>query len=162
MPGEPTRQRRQLALIIERLGVMPEVAGAILIGSLAAGAADACSDIDLIVCLPDGRFTAGWERRHDVHGDGTLACWDNGPDAGSEVAAHRWVTADMVLVEALFASPASGARLARPWRMIVGDQGVAHSFQPRPPIDRAEFSRDAAHPVDRAFDDVKVALRSMT
>jgi hypothetical protein len=162
MIGEPARQHRHLALITERLALMPEVLGAILVGSLAAGTADACSDIDLIVATPDGRFAPGWERRHDAHGDSALACWDTGPDAGSEVALHRWVTADMVLVEALFASPASGARLAKPWRIIAGDQAMADSFEPRPPIDRAEFSRDAAHPVDLAFDDLKNALRSMT
>jgi hypothetical protein len=161
MTGEPTRQLRELALITARVALMPEIRGAILVGSLAAGTADACSDIDLIVALPDGRFANGWDRRHDVHGDGVLACWDQGPQAGSAVAVHRWVTADMVLVEALFASPASGARLAKPWRMIAGDTRVADSFEPRPPIDRAEFSRDAAHPVDLAFDDLKNALRSM-
>jgi hypothetical protein len=159
--GEPVRQQRHLALIAARLAIMPEVLGAILVGSLAAGTADACSDIDLIVCTPDGRFDAGWARRHAVHGDGALTCWDQGPDAGSEVAAHRWVTADMVLVEALFASPASGARLATPWRVIAGDPGAADSLRPRPPIDRTEFSRDAAHPVDLAFEDLKSALRSM-
>ncbi len=161
MIGAPTRQLRQLALITERLAVMPEVLGAILVGSLAAGAADACSDMDLIVCTPDGVFAAAWNRRHDVHGESSLVCWDTGPVAGSEVAVHRWVTPDMVLVEALFASPASGARLARPWRVIVGQADVANRLAPRPPIDRSEFSRDGADPVDLAFDDLKKALRSM-
>lgn len=161
MIGEPARQQRQLSLITERLAAMPEVLGAILVGSLAGGTADACSDIDLLVRTPDGRFADGWERRHDVHGDSALTCWDQGPNAGSQVAVHRWVTTDMVLVEALFASPASRARLAKPWRVVVGDQAVADSFEPRPPIDRAEFSRDGAHPVDLAFDDLKNALRTM-
>jgi hypothetical protein len=161
MIGEPARQQRQLALITERLAAMPEVVGAILVGSLAAGTADACSDIDLLVRTPDDRFAAGWGRRHDVHGDSALACWDQGPGAGSQVAVHRWVTTDMVLVEALFASPAGKVRLAKPWRVVVGDAGVADSFEPRPPIDRAEFSRENVHPVDLAFDDLKTALRSM-
>ncbi len=161
MIGKPTRQLQQLALVSERLAAMPEVLGAILVGSLASGTADACSDIDLLVRTPEGRFAAGWERRHDVHGDSALACWDQGPNPGSQVAVHRWVTTDMVMVEALFASPASGARLAKPWRVVVGDQAVADSFEPRPPIDRAEFTRDGAHPVDLAFDDLKNALRSM-
>lgn len=161
MIGEPIRQLQQLARITERLAAMPQVLGAILVGSLVAGAADACSDIDLIVCTADGLFATAWERRHAVHDDSSLACWDQGPDAGSEVAVHRWVTADMVLVEALFASPVSGVRLAKPWRVIAGDARVTDRLLPRPPIDRAEFSRDAAHPVDIAFDDLKHALRSM-
>jgi hypothetical protein len=159
MTGEPTRQLRQLDLVTERLAEMPEVLGAILVGSLAAGTADACSDVDLLVRTRG--FDAGWGRRHDVHGDGALVCWDTGPAAGSEVAVHRWVTADMVLVEALFAGPAGGVRLAKPWRVVAGDAAVAASFEPRPPIDRAEFSREGAHPVDLAFDDLKNALRAM-
>jgi Nucleotidyltransferase domain len=162
MIGEPARQHRHLALITERLAIMPEVLGAIVVGSLASGTADACSDIDLLVRTPDTRFAAGWGRRHDVHGDSALACWDQGPDAGAQVAVHRWITTDMVMVEALFASRASGARLAKPWQVIVGDKAVADSFEPRPPIDRAEFTRDGAHPVELAYDQLKSALRSMT
>jgi hypothetical protein len=73
---------------------------------------------------------------------------------------HRWVTDDMVLVEALFAAPGSGVRLAPPFRPLVGGPEVAASFVPRPPIDRAEFEPGSAHPVDLAFDNLKRALRA--
>jgi hypothetical protein len=161
MVGEPVRQQRHLGHIAGQLAGMPEVLGAILVGSMAGGVADACSDIDLLVCTKDGEFGAAWTRRHDLHGTDALACWDQGPQEGGEIGVHRWVTGDMVLVEALIAGPGSGVRLARPYRVVAGDPDVAGRFEPRPPIDRAEFSRDGAHPVDLAFDDLKVALRAM-
>jgi hypothetical protein len=161
MVGEPVRQQRHLDDIAGRVAAMPEMLGAILVGSLAGGVADACSDVDLLVCTGDGEFAAAWARRHDLHGTATLTCWDQGPQEGSEIGVHRWVTSDMVLAEVLFAAPGSGVRLARPYRVVAGDPDVAGRFEPRPPIDRAEFSRDGAHPVDLAFDDLKNALRAM-
>lgn len=159
--AEPHRQQQALAVMTERLTAFPEVLGAILVGSLAMDTAEACSDIDLVICSPDGQFAAAWSRRHDVHLTDAIVCWDEGPDVGAEIAIHRWVTPDMVLVEALFASPGSGVRLATLWRAVAGDPGAASLFAPRPPIDRAEFDQDAAHPVDRAFDDLKRALHSL-
>ena len=66
----------------------------------------------------------------------------------------------MVLVEVLFTVEGSGVRLAEPWRVIAGDPEVAASFVPRPPLDRSEFDPDAAHPVDRAFEQLKRAIRA--
>ncbi len=159
MVGAPIRQDRVLAAVAERLAGWPEILGALVVGSLAAGTADAASDVDLIVCTRPGQFDAAWQRRRDLPVTGVLTWWDDGPEAGRQLGVHRWVTDDMVLVEALFAAPGSGMRLARPWRVVVGDAGVASSFTPRPPVDRAEFNLDA-HPIDRAFDDLKRALRA--
>ena len=161
MVGEPARQQRALAVIAERLRGMPEVRGAILIGSIAGGVADAASDVDLIICPVPDQFAAAWERRHDVHGPQTLVCWDDRRDGKAEAGVHRWVTEDMVLIEALFATPASGARLAPPWQMLVGSEDVARSLTPRPPVSRSEFSADGAHPIDQAFEDLKWALRDL-
>lgn len=130
-------------------------------GSLAAGSADAVSDIDLIICARPGRFAQVWRRRCDLHVTGALVSWDDEGQAAAEIAVHRWVTDDLVLVEALFAAPGSGVRLAQPWRIIAGGPQVAGAFASRPPIDRSEMDREAAHPVDRAFDDLKVALRCL-
>lgn len=74
-------------------------------GSLAAGTADAASDVDLIICTRTGRFAEAWARRHELHA--TIA------------------------------------------------------FPARSPINRSEMNRAAAHPVDLAFDDLKVALRRL-
>jgi hypothetical protein len=158
--GQPLRQQHALAAMAERLREMPEVGGAIVIGSIAGGVADAASDVDLIVCPVPDQFGGAWRRRHDIHGPQVLVCWDDRRDGAAEVGVHRWVTDDMVLVEALFATAASGARLAPPWRMLVGSEDVARSLTPRPPISRTEFSADGAHPVDQAFEELKWALRS--
>jgi predicted nucleotidyltransferase len=103
--GPPERQQRILAAITRQLAVTPEVLGAVLVGSLAAGAADAASDIDLIICTRPGMFADAWARRHELHVTGTLVRWDNPSQTSAEVAVHRWVTPDLVLVEALFAAP---------------------------------------------------------
>lgn len=39
-----------------------------------------------------------------MHVTGAMVCWDSGPEEGSEIAVHRWVTDDMALVEAMFAA----------------------------------------------------------
>ncbi len=153
------RQESALAAITQHLTSMPEVLGALVVGSMAAETADAASDIDLIVCAHPGRFEQAWRLRNDLHATGALICWDDGREGDREIGVHRWVTTDVVLVEVLFATPGSGVRLAEPWKVIAGDASVASLFPARPPIDRAEFDPAAAHPVDRAFSELKAALR---
>jgi predicted nucleotidyltransferase len=160
--GSPQRQRAALSAITQQLADAPDVLGAVVVGSLAAGSADAVSDIDLIICALPGRFAEVWSRRNDLHVTGALVSWDDKSQGTGEIAVHRWVTDDLVLVEALFATPGSGVRLAQPWRIIAGDPQVADAFGSRPPIDRSEMDREAAHPVDRAFDDLKEALRCLS
>jgi len=157
--GTSSRQHRTLEAIAKRLDALPEVRGALVVGSLAAGTADAASDVDLFVCAAPGQFGGAWARRNELHVTGALVCWDEGWHPGTQVAVHRWVTDDMVLVEALFSAEGSGVQLAEPWRVVAGDPDVVASFVPRQPIDRAEFDREAAHPLDRAFEDLKRALR---
>jgi hypothetical protein len=159
--GLPHRQQAALAAITRQLAAAPDVLGALVVGSLAAGSADAASDIDLIICTRPGRFAEAWERRHQLHATGALVSWDDQRHTAAQIAVHRWVTPDFVLVEALYAAPGSGARLARPWTLITGEPEVAAAFTARPPIDRSEMNRDAAHPVEQAYDDLKVALRRL-
>jgi hypothetical protein len=159
--GSPHRQQAALAAITRQLASAADVLGALVVGSLAAGSADAASDIDLIICTRPGRFAGAWARRHELHATGALVSWDDQSPITTEIAAHRWVTPDLVLVEALFAAPGSGVRLAQPWTLIAGEPEVTAAFPARPPIDRSEMNRHAAHPVDQAFDDLKVALRRL-
>ena len=159
--GSPRRQQAALAAIAQQLAAAPDVLGALVVGSLAAGTADAASDIDLIICTLPGRFADAWARRHQLHATGALVSWDQQRQTAAEIAVHRWVTPDFVLVEALYAAPGSGARLAQPWAIIAGEPEVAAAFTARPPIDRSEMSRDAAHPVEQAYDDLKAALRRL-
>ncbi len=161
MVGHPTRQQIALAAMARQLAIMPEIFGALIVGSLASGAADAASDIDLIVCPLPGQVEAAWSRRSDMRVTGAMVCWDSEPEECSQIAVHRWVTDDMVLVEAMFAAPGSRARLAVPWRVVAGDPDTAALYAARPPIERTEFNAEAAHPVDRAFWELKLALRSL-
>jgi hypothetical protein len=66
-----------------------------------------------------------------------------------------------LLVEAMFATPGSRARLAVPWPVVAGDPDIAVLYVARPPIERTEFNADAADPVDRAFGELKRAPRSL-
>jgi hypothetical protein len=157
----PDRQQTALTAITRQLAAAPDVLGALVVGSLAAGSADAASDIDLIICTRPGRFADAWARRHQLHATGALVSWDQQRQPASQIAVHRWVTPDFVLVEALYAAPGSGARLAQPWTLITGEPEVPAAFTARPPIDRSEMNRDAAHPVEQAYDDLKVALRRL-
>lgn len=159
--GSPHRQQAVLAAIIRQLAAAADVLGALVLGSLAAGTADAASDIDLIICTRPGRFAAAWAGRHELHATGALVSWDEHRQTATEIAVHRWVTPDFVLVEALYAAPGSGARLAQPWTLITGEPDVAAAFPARPRIDRSEMNQDTAHPVDQAFDDLKLALRRL-
>jgi predicted nucleotidyltransferase len=155
--GAPIRQQRILDALVGRIALVDGLDGAILIGSLAEDTADAASDVDLFVCVRPGRFDEAWSQRHRLHVTGSLVAWDD--RAEPEVGVHRWVTDDVVLVEALFATPTSGARLAPPWRILVGAADLADRFPRRPPIDRGEMSREGSHPIDVAFDDLKKAVR---
>jgi hypothetical protein len=66
-----------------------------------------------------------------------------------------------ILGALLAGSPGSGARLAMPWRVVTDDPHIASLYTARPPVDRTEFNVDAAHSVDRAFGELKRALRSL-
>jgi hypothetical protein len=149
------RQYDIVAAIARRAPIWPDVLSVLLVGSLAAGTGDAVSDVDLIVCVRAGCFAPAWSSRGELHVTGALYAWDDASD--EEIACHRWVSDDVILCEALFATPDSGCRLAEPWRLIYG---TAAPFPPRPPIDRAEFDVSDAHPVDLAFTALKNALRS--
>jgi hypothetical protein len=92
------------------------------------------------------------------HATGALVCW-NDRDGDQQFGVYRWVTADIVLVEALFAVPGTGLRPAMPWKVISGDASMTRLFPSRLPIDRAEFDVAGAHPIDLAFDQLKPALR---
>lgn len=153
----PARQERLVELLRDAIAVAPGVDGALVIGSLAAGSADAVSDVDLFVCVTADEFTQAWTNRHRLHVTGSIAAWDHLSE--SEIGAHCWVTPDVVLVEALFATPASGARLAPPWTTLVGSPDLAERFRRRPPIDRSEFDTINAHPVDVAYNNLKTTLR---
>jgi hypothetical protein len=69
------------------------------------------------------------------------------------------VTDDLVLVECLLAAPASGVRLAAPYRVVAGEAELADRFTARSPIQRTEMGLEL-HPVERAFDELKEVIRT--
>jgi hypothetical protein len=159
-PSHPARQQDTLAEVSDRLTNKAWLEGALVVGSMAAGTADPASDIDLIICTKSGHFDAAWQDRHRLHGPNTLACWDQHATV-TDIGTHRWVTHDVVLVEALFATPTSGVRLAPPWKVIAGNPNVPTLFPHRPSIDRSEMTKDT-HPIEQAFDQLKEVLRRYT
>jgi hypothetical protein len=155
------RQWPALERIRERVGASTTLLGLVLVGSFAAGTFDALSDLDLFLFAREDGFEESWARRHELHGDGALAVWDRRDPGLDRAAAHKWVTGDLVLVECLIATPSSGVRLAEPAVVVAGDPGLLGLVPRRPPVDRAELTRrPVADPVERAYDDLKAAVRA--
>jgi hypothetical protein len=160
MVGAAQRQHDTLNAIVAAVDRLPWLRSLLVIGSLAEDdKADALSDIDLLVVVFPDAFDAAWAHREELHATGALCSWDQRADESSDVAAHRWLTPDLVLVEALMATPASGVRLADPWRLAAGDPAAPHELAHRPPIDRAEMSATQTHPVEAAYDELKAQVR---
>lgn len=141
-------------------GVWRWLRALIVVGSMASNTADAVSDVDLLVIAREGTFDVAWEQRRQLEATGALCSWDQRPDESEEVAAHRWLTPDLVLVEALVATPRSGVRLAQPWRLIMGDLEVPGALVSRPPINRSEMGDRESHPIERAYDEFKRRIRN--
>src|SRR5437588_3209260 len=152
------RQWRTLERIAEFVEATPQFSGMILLGSLAKGVGDAVSDIDLLIVAPDNGFTEAWARRNDLHRTGALAVWDGRHTDFPEAAAHVWLTEDLIVVEALIATPRSGARLAEPAVVLLGPTDLGRTFPNRLPVSRAEMSL-GNDPVERAYEVLKQAIR---
>jgi hypothetical protein len=157
--GEPERQQRFLDRLRRRVADLPWVAAVVVIGSLASDLADGVSDVDLLVGVHDGAFDQAWRNRDRLRVTGAVHNWDHWLDEPNGAGTHKWLTSDIVLVEALIGVPASGIRLAPPWRVLAGDPRVADRGPARPPISRTEAGPGALHPVEVAYDDFKERLR---
>ena len=102
--SSPLRQLTTLAALLEHITASSVLDGAILLGSFARGTPDAASDLDLIVCVGDGHFATAWQQRTALQVTGAMVWWDQhlAPD---RVGAHKWVTNELVLVEACWQPP---------------------------------------------------------
>jgi Nucleotidyltransferase domain len=157
-PGIPARHASCLQRLLDRAGGHPAIHAAILVGSLAAGTADPLSDIDLLLVTADGAFGSAWRDRHQLHMAGAVVCWDQVSPGAQDVAAHRWVGDDGILVEALMFGPGSGVRIAEPALVVAGAADALSRLPRRPPIDRAEMT-GASHPIEAAYDSFKALCR---
>lgn len=159
--GTPDRQRATLAKIVDAVGHRPWLDALLVVGSLADDAADALSDVDLVLVVLEGHFEAAWSERLGLHAADALRVWDQRPEQ-AEVGAHKWLTADLVLVEMLIATPSSGVRLAEPWLLVAGNHDVGARLTSRPPIERRELGVAVPHPVEAAYDEFKTRVRHAT
>lgn len=157
--GTPDRQRATLGKIADAVAVSAWLDALLVVGSLAAGAADALSDIDLLVIVREGQFEQAWAERGSLRVTGTICAWDERLDQDAEIAAHRWLTSDLVLVEALIATTSSGVRLAEPWELVTGRSDTPTGLKHRPAIARSEMGATEAHPVEAAYDEFKSRVR---
>jgi hypothetical protein len=93
----------------------------VVVGSFASRTADAVSDLDLFFITYQGRFKDAWNRRCDLHVTGAIVEWDLLDAQGDPVGGHRWLSPDLVLVEAVISEPDGGGRLAEPFGLVTGD-----------------------------------------
>jgi hypothetical protein len=143
--------------LVERVVGAPELAGLLLLGSFARGESDSLSDVDFVVVVEPGGFDDAWARRHRLHPDG-VTCWDYPRPDDREVAAHRWLTEDLVLFDGLIASP-SGTRVAEPLVVLVGPVTLADGMTRFDPT--AERGGEIElHEVERLYGRLKLAARA--
>jgi hypothetical protein len=152
-----SRQWPRILDLAERVAAAPQLAGLILLGSFARGEADSLSDVDFIVVIEPGRFDEAWEKRHGLHSH-VASCWDYPRPDSREVAAHRWLTPDLVLFDGLIATP-SGTRVADPLVALVGNVGPADGmtrFDPSAePGGEIELNE-----IERLYGQLKLAARA--
>jgi hypothetical protein len=156
---ERLRQGPAVRLLADHVAASPHFGAAVLVGSFARGDADAVSDVDLLLITYEGHFRSAWETRQQLHVNGSLVAWDEQREDLPEVGGHRWLTPDLVLFEALISAPFGGGRLAKPYRLLTGEESLLAAFPQRRPIDRSEMCSREAHPVGVAYDRLKVAVR---
>jgi hypothetical protein len=163
--GEPvldlpsTRQARAVGFLKEAVQRSPHFLGALLLGSLAAGAGDALSDVDTIVIAPDDGFAQAWAARAELQDERVLCAWDQRSPQVPEAAAHKWITHDIVLVESLICSPSSGVRLAPPHVVLAGPPDLPRLLPARAVIDCGEMAA-TGNAVEDAYDALKAAVRA--
>lgn len=172
-PGRGDAERLRLwpalAELVQRIEDRAELFdGAIVMGSLVEGRGDDLSDIDLLAVVREGSFAAAWDRRRELS-DGALYAWDHVEGEDREVKGHKWLTCDLVKVECLIATPASGMRLAEPVAVVAGDAALPDRFVRTGPIPRDEVDayaqelRDSGrvHEVEARYGDLKATLRRL-
>jgi Nucleotidyltransferase domain len=159
--AERLRQWPRVLQLAERVA-QPPFQGLVLLGSFARGEADQLSDVDFTVFVTEGRFTDGWERRHTLHPE-DAACWDYERLPDRDVAGHRWLTHDLVLFDGLIATT-SGARVADPLHVLVGDESFRRQLVKREPLSEEEKEERkgeiALHEVEQLYGQLKLAFRA--
>ena len=120
---------------------------------------DDLSDLDMILAVPEGRFTRAWDGRHTLSAD---ALWrGDAPESRPDgPGVHKWLSREVVLVEVLIGEPGQ-FRVAPPFALVWGDEALASRLPQRPPIDRARDMGPEPLAVVRAYDDLKEVVRRL-
>jgi predicted nucleotidyltransferase len=158
-----------LAELVMRIEARTELFdGAILIGSLVEGKGDELSDIDIVSVVRDGRFAQAWATRAELSA-GALYSWDHVEGEDREVKGHKWLTRDLVEVECLIATPASGMHLAEPVAVLAGEPSLPERFSRSGPLPRAAVDsyaqerreRSEMHEVEARYGELMRTLRRL-
>jgi predicted nucleotidyltransferase len=157
--AEALRQWPRVVELAEAAAHAPYL-GVVLLGSFARGEADSLSDVDFIVFTAEGTFDEAWGRRYLLHRD-VAACWDYPRPAGDrDVAAHRWLTTDVVLFDGLIATT-TGTRVADPLHVLVGDESLSSQLVKRPPEEPRQPTDDIViHEIEQLYGQLKLATRA--
>jgi hypothetical protein len=137
--AETLRQWPVLVGLVDRARRLPGFGCFILIGSFAGGRPDLVSDVDSILAIKDGSFEEAWSRRSELSTPDAAVVWDVPDESGREIGAHKWVSPELVLVECVFATLSSHARLADPLVVLAGDPTYVESFNRVEPITREQL-----------------------
>jgi predicted nucleotidyltransferase len=156
---EESRQDAVLKQLAEYVEESAVIGAMVVVGSFAAGTADAVSDLDLFFITYQGRFEDAWNRRRDLHVTGAIVEWDLLDAQDHPVGGHHWLSPELVLVESVISGPHGGGRLTEPLRLVAGDPELLHGFPRRAPIQDDEMTDVEQHPVDIAYDAFKRAVR---
>jgi Nucleotidyltransferase domain len=152
-----SRQWPRIVDLAERVEGAAELTGLLLLGSFARGESDSLSDVDFIVVVEPDWFDEAWARRHQLHPDADV-CWDYPRPEEREVAAHRWLTPELVLFDGLITTQ-TGARVADPLVVLVGERGLAERMTRFDPT--AEPGAEVElNEVERLYGQLKLAARA--
>jgi hypothetical protein len=145
-----------------RISSRPAFAGLLVVGSFARGEADGLSDLDVIALAAPGRVGEAWAERGELHPADAVA-WDVAPAPKREAAKHMWLTPDLVLADCLIAAP-EAVRVAVPFAVLLGDDGLEEMLVRRPPITAAEMDARRGelpvHELEQRYHDLKIAVRA--
>ena len=155
---DTSRQHAVLERLSEYVEGSAAIGALVVVGSFASRTADAVSDLDLFFITYRDHFEDAWTRRRDLHVTGAIVEWDVQDAQGDAVGGHRWLSPELVLVEAVISEPDGGGRITQPFELVTGDPQLLKGFPRRGSVE-ADETTTVDHPVDIAYDEFKRAVR---